>query len=70
MPENTICAENSVLASGSNGSGLPSCSLGSEPDLMVQSGLLAGVQGYPPGLGTGWNQIAVPFYGSYNFGSN
>ena len=36
----------------------------------VQSGLLPGKQGYPPGSGTGSNRTAVPFYGFYNFGSN
>jgi hypothetical protein len=53
-----------------NGSGLPSSGPCLEPDRIVQSGLLPGKQGYTPGSGTGWNQIAVPFYGSYNFGSN
>jgi len=37
----------------SNGSGLPGCSPGLEPDRMVQSGSLPGKEGYPPGLGTG-----------------
>jgi len=60
----------SVGASVSNGSGLPGCGPGLEPDWMVQSGLLPGKQGYPPGSGTGSNRTAVPFYGSYNFGSN
>jgi len=41
------------LASVSNGSGLPGCGPGLEPDRTVQSGLLPGNQGYPPGLGTG-----------------
>jgi hypothetical protein len=53
-----------------NGSGLPGCGPGLEPDRMVQSGLLPGKQGYPPGSGTGSNRTAVPFYCSYNFGSN
>jgi len=54
----------------SNGSRLPGCSPGLEPDRMVQSGLLPGNQGYPLGLGTGLNRTAVPFNRSYNFGSN
>ena len=52
------------------GSGLPGCGPGLEPDRMVQSGLLPGKQGYPPGSGTGWNRTAVPYYGSFDFGSN
>jgi len=59
-----------VEGSVSNGSGLPGCGPGLEPDRMVQSGLLPGKQGYPPGSGTGSNRTAVPFYGSYNFGFN
>jgi hypothetical protein len=42
-----------VTASVSNGSELPGCSPGLEPDRMVQSGLLPGKQWYPPGSGTG-----------------
>jgi len=59
-----------AMPSVSNGSGLPGCGLGLKPDRMVQSGLLPGKQGYPPGSGTSSNRTAVPFYGSYNFGSN
>jgi hypothetical protein len=59
-----------IITSVTNGSRLPGCGLGLEPDWMVQFGLLPGKQGYPPGLGTGWNWTAVPFYGSYNFDSN
>jgi len=44
---------NAAISSVSNGSGLPGCSPGLEPDRMVQSGLLPGKQGYPPGSGTG-----------------
>jgi len=58
------------MYSVSNGSGLPGCRPGLEPDRTVQSGLLPQIQGYPPGSGTGSNRTAVPFYGSYNFGSN
>ena len=54
----------------SNGSGLPGCGPGLEPDRMVQFGLLPGKQGYPAGSGTGWNRTAVPYYGSCNFASN
>jgi len=57
------------ITSVSNGSGLPGCGPGLEPDRMVQSGLLPGKQGYPPGSGTGWTGTAVPYYGSCNFGS-
>jgi len=49
-----------------NSSGLPGCGPDLEPDRMVQSRLLPGKKG----SGTGSNPIAVPFYGSYNFGSN
>ena len=59
-----------IVTSVSNGSGLPGCGLGLEQDRMLQSGLLPGKQGYPPGSGTGWNRTAVPFHGSYNFGCN
>jgi hypothetical protein len=59
-----------VVPSVSNGSGLPSCGLGLEPDQMVQSGLEPGEQGYPASSGTGWNRSLVPSYGSYTFGSN
>jgi len=59
-----------VITSVSNGSGLPGCSAGLEPDRMVQSGLLPAKQEYPPGSRTGWNRTAVPFYGVYNFASN
>ena len=59
-----------VVLSVSNGSGLPGCGPGLEPDRMVQSGLLPGKQGYPPGSGTGSNRTAVPFYGSSNFRPN
>jgi len=52
----------------SNGSGLPGCGPGLEPDGTVQSWLLPGIQGYPPGSGTGLNWTMVPFYCSYNFG--
>ena len=54
----------------SNGSGLPGCGPGLEPDRTDQSGSWPGKQGYPPRLGTGSNRTAVPFYGSDNFGSN
>jgi len=60
----------SPIHSVSNGSGLPGCGPGLEPDRMVQSGLLPGKQGYPPGSGTGWTGTAVPYYGSCNFSSN
>jgi len=58
------------MGSVSNGSGLPGCGTGLEPDRTVQSGLLPGIQRYPPGSGTGSDRTAGPFYGSYNFGSN
>jgi len=58
------------VASVSNGSGLPGCGPGLEPDRMLRSGFLPGKQGYHPGPGTGLKRTAVPFYGSYNFGSN
>jgi len=54
----------------SNGSGLPGCGPGLEADRMIQSWLLHGLQGYPPGSVRGSNRTAVPFYHSYNFGSN
>jgi len=54
----------------SNGSGSPGCGPGLEPERMVQSGLLPGKQGYQPGLGTGWNWTAVPYYCSCNFASS
>jgi len=57
-------------SSDSNGSGLPRCGPGLEPDRMVQSSLLSGKQGYMPGSGTCSNRTAVPFYSSYHFGSN
>jgi hypothetical protein len=59
-----------VLLSVSNGSGLPGCGPGLEPDWMVQFWSLPGNQGYPPGSGTGWNRTAVLFYSPYNFGLN
>jgi len=65
-----VKSKRSAMASVSNGSGLPGCGPGLEPDRTVHSGLLPGIQGYPPGSGTGSNRTAVPFYGSYNFGSN
>jgi len=47
-------AMDSIVLSGvSNGSGLPGCGPGLEPDRTVQSGLSPGKQGYPPGSGTG-----------------
>jgi hypothetical protein len=58
------------MSSISNGSRLPGCGPGLEPNQMVQSGLLPGKQGYSLGSGTGWNWPAVPSCGSYNFGSN
>jgi hypothetical protein len=58
------------MSSISNGSGLPGCGPGLQPDQMVQSGLLSGKQGYPPGMGTGCNRTTVPFYGFYNVGCN
>ena len=58
------------MISVSNGSGLSSCGPGLKPDRMVQSGLVPGYQRYPPGSGTGSNRTEVPFYGSYNFGSD
>jgi hypothetical protein len=58
------------IGSFSNGSMLPGCSPGLEPDRMGQSRLLPGQQGYPPGSGTGWNRTMVPYYSSCNFGSN
>jgi len=45
--------QSSADPSVSNGSGSPGCGPGLEPDRMVQSGLLPGKQGYPPGSGTG-----------------
>jgi len=60
----------STSTSVSNGSGLPGCGPGLEPDRIVQFGLLPGKQGYPSGSGTGWNRTAVPYYGSCNFASN
>jgi hypothetical protein len=65
-----IATLTSLWDSVSNGSGLPGCGLGLEPDRMVQSGRLRGKQGYPPGSGTGWNRTTVSYYGSFNFGSN
>jgi len=67
---NADCQSRSPMPSVSNGSGLPGCGPGFEPDQIVQSGLLPGKQGYPPGSGTGSNRTAVPCYGSYNFRSN
>jgi len=60
----------SSAGSVSNSSGLPGCGPGLEPDRTVQSWLLPGIQGYPPGSGMGSNQTMVPYYGSYNCGSN
>jgi hypothetical protein len=58
------------MSSVSNGSGIPGCSLGFDPDRMAQSKLLPGTQGYLTGSVTGSNRTTVSFYGSYNFGSN
>ena len=58
------------IASVSNGSGLPRCGRGLDPDRVVQSGLLPGQQGYPPGSETGSNRTAGPLYSRHNFGSN
>jgi len=52
--------DNVGSSSVSNGSGLPGCGPGLEPDRMVRFGLLPGKQGYPAGSGTGWNRTAVP----------
>jgi len=60
----------SVLCSVGNGSGLPGCGPGLEPDRMVQFELLPGWQGYPAGSGTGWNRTVVPYYCSCSFASN
>jgi hypothetical protein len=63
--------EVSPNASVSNSCSLPGYGPGLEPDRMVQSRLLPGKHGYRMSLGgTGSNWTAVPFYGSYNFGSN
>jgi len=59
-----------VVSSVSNGSGIPGCGQGLEPDYMVKSGFLPRKPGGPPSWGTGWNQTMVPFHGSYHFGCN
>jgi len=59
-----------VICSVCNGSRLPSCGPGLEPDRMVQSGMLPGRLGCPADSETGLNRTAVPASGSYHFGSD